>query len=192
MKKVWVILLLACIAFITIASAAAEESYVFYVYKDDMSGENNYLDIAYMGGENNGNDGSMSIDKRCPDDPVSGKSCMKLTYSPKDSSHWAGMLWLSGDKNFPPNPPVKGVDTSQAKRLTFWAKGNGAANFFIEDGKGNKSLEYVELTDDWEQYTLIVPEGWDMICVGFGWASNYDDADEATMTFYLDEIRFEG
>lgn len=191
MKKALIALLAACMALSgPIACAVAE--YSFYVYEDERSSGNSYQDIAYMGSSNNGSDGSMSIDKGCADEPFLGDSCMAITYTPKSESHWAGMMWLSGAQNFPPNPPVKGVDASQAERLIFWARGSGATKFFIENDAGDQVSTYEPLAEEWTEYTLDIPSDWETVCIGFGWASNYDDADGGTMTFYVDDIRFEG
>ena len=174
------------------APPTVKEPYVFYVYRDDRSGDNHYQDIAYMGSVSNGDDGSISISTGSADSPQSGGSCMKITYTPTNSSHWAGMMWLSGSQNFPPSPPVQGVDVARAERLTFWARGSGATKFFIENDAGDQVSQVVRLTGGWQQYTLRVPAYWNTVCLGFGWASNWDDAGGAPMTFYVDEIRFEG
>ena len=163
---------------------------VLYVYKDNQLAENNYQDIAYMGSVRDGNDGSLYIDPGCTDSPKSGSTCMKISYSPADDSHWAGMLWLSGKGNFPPSPPVNGVDTGEVSKLTFWAKGDGAVKFFIENDTGAQVPQHVELTNDWKEYSLALPKNWENVCVGFGWASNYKDAKGAPMVFYIDEIAF--
>jgi len=191
MKKALRVLLLAGMVFITTAGvAAAGEPYAFYVYDDYMADINHYGDIAYMGSHSNGADGSMTIKPNCTEDPYSGDTCLEISYNPKGTSHWAGMLWLSGNGNFPPNEPVEGVDTARARNLVFWARGAGATKFFIENDTGRQVSKYVRMSGQWTQYALEVPADWENVCVGFGWASNYNDSDGKPMTFYLDEILF--
>jgi hypothetical protein len=162
----------------------SDASYVFQVYDDAPV---HYGDIAYMGSDNDGDDGAMTINPDCADDPHSGGSCIQITYAPPSSSHWAGMMWLSGANNFPPNLPVDGVDTAQADRLTFYARGLGSTKFFIENEEKQQVTLSVHLTPDWTQYTLALPSDWVNVCVGFGFASSGAGGDN---TIYLDDIAF--
>ncbi|NLI19982.1 MAG: DUF3597 domain-containing protein [Clostridiales bacterium] len=157
-------------------------AYVFQVYDDAPV---HYGDIAYMGNQNNGDDGSMVIDTGCTDNPHSGVSCIRITYDPPSAGHWAGMMWLSGANNFPPNLPVDGVDAARASRLTFYARGLGSTKFFIENEQKQQVTLNVQLPSDWTQYTLAVPSDWEQVCVGFGFASN---AAAGKSTIYLDDI----
>ena len=154
----------------------------FQVYDDALI---HYGDIAYMGSQNNGNDGSMSIDMGCTDNPHSGSKCMKITYAPPSTNHWAGMMWLSGASNFPPNLPVDGVDATQVSQLAFYARGTGATKFFIENEAGQQETLYVELTSDWTQHSLEIPSDWEYVCVGFGFASS---GASGGCDIYLDDI----
>ena len=154
---------------LTAAPAAVASSYVFQIY-DDVP--RHYGDIAYMGSQNNGDDGSMTIDPECADRPHSGGSFIRITYNPPYAGHWVGMMWLSGASNYPPNLPVDGVDAAQASQLTFYARGSGSTKFFIENDKKQQVTLHAELTQDWTKYTLAVPADWEQICVGFGFASN--------------------
>jgi hypothetical protein len=164
--------------------APSAESYVFQVYDDALV---HYGDIAYMGSKNNGNDGSVTIDPGYGENPHSGGKCMQITYTPPSSSHWAGMMWLSGENNFPPNLPVEGVDTAKTSQLSFYARGYGSTKFFIEDETGQQVTLKVALTSDWTQYTLAIPSDWANVCVGFGFASSGASGDG---TIYLDDIAF--
>lgn len=166
--------------------------YVFYVYQDYQSPENHYHDIAYMGSDNNGDDGSIAINPGSAAGPQSGETCMEIRYTPQSPAHWAGAMWLSGYQNLPPNPPVEGADTARTQRLAFWAKGAGRVKFFIENDSKNQVTQYIDLTGDWSEYTLALPEEWGTVCVGFGWSANSGDAGGGPMTFWLDGIRFEG
>jgi len=191
-----------CVALIGVAGAItvalinkyspppAPEPPVMYVYKDNQAIENYYHDIANIGSVLNGNDGSLYIDPGWTGAPKSGATCIKISYSPTDDSHWAGMMWLSGKDNFPPSPPVDGVETDNVSKLTFWAKGYGATKFFIENDTNAQITQYVELTNDWKEYSLSIPRDWKNVCVGFGWVSNDSDANGEPMVFYLDEIAF--
>ena len=159
-------------------------AYVFQIYDD---GPVHYGDIAYMGSINNGDDGSMLIDSNCAENPHSGSSCIRIAYDPPSPGHWAGMMWLSGANNFPPNLPVDGADLAQAKKLAFYVRGSGATKFFIENEKKQQVTKNVQLTQAWTQHTLDIPSDWEHICVGFGFASS-GAAGESTI--YLDDIAF--
>lgn len=189
---VLVIALLAFAGYMALRpSAAPPEDYAFYVYQDNQSASNHYVDITYMGSDRNGDDGSLAINTRSTDSPKSGDTCVEIQYTPATSDHWAGAMWLSGKDNLPPNPPANGVDTAKVSRLTFWARGTGATKFFIENDRGDQASQYVKLSSQWTQYTLDIPIAWDVICVGFGFASNAGDADNAPMTIWVDDILFE-
>ena len=171
-------------------STPEPERPVLYIYKDNQSAENHYLDISYMGSVNNGNDGSLYIDPGYRQNPRFGETCIEIRYEPLDDSHWAGMMWLSGRDNYPPSPPVDGVDTARVNKLTFWAKGNGMVKFFIENDTGAQVSRQVELTSNWQEYTLALPRNWEQVCIGFGWSSNSIGADGEPIVFYVDEIAF--
>ena len=201
MNKQWISLLLVSILAVGLIAggavgmsipASAEALYEFYVYEDAESENNHYQDIAYMGSKSNGDDGTMTIDLSHTETPKSGDTCIAVSYTPKGKNHWAGMMWLSGEGNFPPDLPKDGVDMAMAKTLTFWAKGSGKAEFFIEDNSKHKVSAQISLTDEWTEYTLAIPSDWDAVCIGFGWASSAANVGGDTMSFYLDDIRFDG
>jgi hypothetical protein len=161
------------------------EPYEFVVYDDKPV---HYADIAYIGSTNSGNDGSVAIDQSWTENPHSGTSCIKITYLPENAAHWAGGLYLSGAQNFPPNLPVDGVDVSSAKHLSFYARGTGATKFYIEDNAGNQIEQKITFTDNWQQYTLNIPENWQAVCVGFAFVSNSADVGGGVGEIYLDDI----
>ncbi|NLI19987.1 MAG: hypothetical protein GX418_00330 [Clostridiales bacterium] len=160
------------------------EPYAFKVYEDAMV---HYGDVAYMGSQNNGDDGSMTVDPACSENPHSGSKCIQIIYAPPAKNHWAGMMWLSGASNFPPNLPVDGVDATQAGQLTFYARGLGSTKFFIENEQKQQMTLKVDLTEDWKQYTLAVPSDWVQVCVGFGFASS---GAAGKGLIYLDDITY--
>jgi len=167
-------------------------AYTEYIYLDNQSPDNRYPDIAYIGSVHNGDDGSVTINPGSTANPKSGGTCVEVHYTPTDPTHWAGAMWLSGNQNFPPNPPMNGVDAAKAQKLFFWARGTGGVKFFIENDRKNQASLYVTLTDDWKEYIIELPKGWETVCVGFGWAANADDTGGVPITFWLDDIRYEG
>ena len=166
------------------ASQPACDANIFQVYDDAMV---HYGDIAYMGSNDNGSDGSIMMDLSCTENPCSGSACIRITYTPLSKNHWAGVMWLSGANNFPPNLPADGVDAGQVKQLTFCARGSGATKFFIENDRKQQVTKNVRLTEDWTQYTLDIPSDWEHICVGFGFASN---GAAGKGVIYLDDIAY--
>ncbi len=114
--------------------------------------------------------------------------------------------------------PDAGYDLSGATRLTFWAKGatGGEQVEFFAFGVGRDSNTgapiapypdseakvtlcgrlvfpcYVTLEDTWRLYTISL-SGLDLNYVlgGFGWVTNAPENNNQSITFYLDDIRYD-
>ena len=184
----------------TTATAVPPSPPEFYVYKDLSAPENLFQKTTNIGSENSifGNDGSISIDVGYEGTFYSNSTCIKITYTPPAErtkrQHWSGMYWSPEEPTEDDNAEDT-FDISKVSKLKFYAKGNGKVEFFIEsdkieNGKREKEKIIVELTDEWTEYTLEIPDDWETIYAAFGWSSSYIKTDGKSITFFVDEIAF--
>jgi hypothetical protein len=156
--------------------------------------ENVYKDIAYMGSDSNGNDGSMSVKEYDTSQKKVGSASMKFTYTSPGRSHWAGMALLYAKDVWISDPGPDGPDLKLYSKYTFWVKGSGGTvKFFIECDGGPQSTKYVTVEDEWQQVTLNIKDSWKYNNIMFGWACNESNpnADGGTIEFWCDGMQFE-
>lgn len=106
---------------------------VFYVYKERNAGGNNFVPGGWMGDY-----GDIGFDEGWTNAPGEGSTCLRLTYSADQaqSNGWAGIYWLSIDKNWGNEGP--GYDLTGATRLRFSARGeNGGEKAVFKVGGVN-------------------------------------------------------
>lgn len=168
----------------------------FAVYIDRASRENHYCPSGWMGDY-----GDIKLNESWTENPASGKSCIKITYTAegKQGASWAGIYW-----QWPPNnwgSRKGGFDLKGAKKLTFLAHGEKGGEEILEFKIGGITGEYsdsdsagigpVKLTKEWKQYTIDL-RGLDLsyISGGFCWVTNFM-ANPDGCTFYLDDIKYE-
>ena len=187
----------------------------FYVYKDADSGENNFFPTGNMGDLSN-----AEINIYCKELPYSGSSCIKIAYKakPGQAYGWAGLYWQYPPNNWGNIP--KAYDLTGATKLTFWARGKDGGeviNKFQVGGitgkyrdSGIASIGPITLSKEWKKYTINLrnmnnsiiisdedKECWPFmeplsrIIGGFCWATSLEANNSQSITFYLDEIRFE-
>lgn len=168
----------------------------FPVYTDAKSPDNHYIASGYMGDYSD-----IKIDGACFDNPHSGTTCIKVTYSNATSNgaRWAGVQWQSPANNW--GDRKGGFDLTGAKRLVFWARGKNGGERVEEFKIGGITGLYpdsdiagigpVMLTQEWKQYEIDLG-GKDLsyISGGFCWATNVDVNPEGAV-FYLDDIKYE-
>lgn len=168
----------------------------FNVYTDARSPDNHYIPAGYMGDYSD-----VKIDVACFDNPRSGTTCIKVTYSNAVSqgARWAGMYWQSPANNW--GDKKGGFDLTGAKKLTFWARGEKGGERVEEFKLGGITGLYpdsdiagigpVMLTQEWKQYEIDL-SGKDLsyISGGFCWATNIDVNTDGAV-FYLDDIKYE-
>ena len=200
-----------------LSSRMSEARESVYVYKDFGLTENHFTQKAKMAGINY--DLVMDMDENWQEDPYAGSSCIRCEQLTREGD-WGGWLFLNG--YLPKGESVphlndgsmdgQGLDLSGADALCFYAKGeNGGeiVEFFtcgfgydgttntqtaqFPDSSTKQSLGWVELTDEWLEYTIPL-EGADLsyIVCGFGYVLNDVMDGNADNVFYLDEIRFTG
>ncbi|MCB4756047.1 MAG: hypothetical protein LHV69_03290 [Elusimicrobia bacterium] len=173
----------------------------FVIYGDEMKGATAYVPSGYIGDAS-----ALSVSPIYESAPLAsgkpGRTALKITYFPKGSEGWAGIFWLTPPNNW---GTVKGAgyDLSQAKRLTFWVRGEKGGEIITEVKLGGiaggpypdsdmASLGPLELSTDWDQYAIDL-SGKDLrhIIAGFAFVVRRADNPRGAV-FYFDEIVFEG
>ena len=191
------------------------ESFPFYVYKDGNSVENNFFQTGNMGDFR-----TFQGDGYSSESPYEGSSCVKITYDVKqdDEYGWAGLYWQYPPNNWGNIPEA--YDLTGAAKLTFWARGKYGGEVINKFQVGGIAGEYrdsgvasigpITLSEEWKKYTIDLTRMNDSIIVtkedrecwpfmeplsrivgGFCWATSMKANRNNSVTFYLDEIRFE-
>jgi hypothetical protein len=176
--------------------AVAGEFKPFPVYTDKGAVDNHYIPSGWMG-----DTADISFDDKWRENPYSGKTCIKIVYSPDASggNRWAGIYWQNPANNW--GEKKGGYDLTGATKLTFWARGEKGGERIEEFKIGGitgtypdsdvAGIDSVFLTKEWKRYTIDL-RGKDLsyISGGFCWATNLDVNPDGC-TFYLDEIIYE-
>ena len=152
-------------------------------------GEALWIPSGYMGETD-----AIAIDAESKDQPHTGSTCLKATYS-RDAG-WGGVVWQHPENDWGEKPG--GFDLGGAKRLTFWARGAqggevvkfgfgilGADKPYHDSAKGEKQLT---LTREWTEYGFDLA-GLDLsrIKTGFMWVVG---GQGKPVVFYLDDAQF--
>ena len=173
-----------------------QETKAFWVYADKHSPDNHYIPSGWIGDY-----GDIGIVDESVENPHSGTTCIKFSYSAKKTQGqgWAGVYWQNPPNNW--GSKKGGFDLTGMTKLTFWArgaKGDEVIQKFLVGGiKGTYpdsaavELGPVELSDVWRQYTInLVGKDLSYISAGFCWVTTAD-LNSHGATFYLDDIKFE-
>jgi hypothetical protein len=177
------------------AGQKAPQNMPFAVYTEKNSRTNHFVPSGWMGDVS-----AVRIDMGCQENPYSGTTCIKITYTgePTQGSGWAGVFWQNPENNW--GSKDGGFNLSAAKKLNFWARGKKGGEK-LEFKVGGITGEYpdsdmigigpLELTNEWKQYTIDL-EGVDLsyISGGFVWSSNRLDNPDGFVV-YLDDIIYE-
>lgn len=178
------------------ASAPATGFKGFPVYTDAKSPDNHYIPSGYMGDYSD-----IKIDTASFDNPHSGTTCIKITYSNAASqgARWGGVYWQSPANNW--GDKKGGFDLTGAKKLVVWVRGAKGGERIEEFKIGGITGLYPDsdiagigpilLTQEWKQYEIDL-SGKDLsyISGGFCWATNLDVNPDGA-AFYLDDIKYE-
>ncbi|MCG8430839.1 MAG: hypothetical protein MJA29_06685 [Candidatus Omnitrophica bacterium] len=173
------------------------ENMPFYVYADRSSLNNHYIPSGWMGDY-----GDIKLDAGSKDNPYLGDTSVKITYSgeAKQGARWAGIFWQNPANNWGTVEDA-GFDLSNAKKLTFWARGEKGGERIEEFKAGGIMGEFgdsdsavigpVILNKEWTKYEIdLLGKDMSYIIGGFCWATNIDVNPEGAV-FYLDEIKYE-
>ncbi|MCB4792312.1 MAG: hypothetical protein LHV68_10575 [Elusimicrobia bacterium] len=179
------------------APAASETPKVLVVYNDSASKDNHYAPTGWMG-----DFGDIKIKSDYAENPHSGKTCIKITYSGemKQNAGWGGIYWQYPNGNWGTNKKG-GLNLTGAKALTFWAKGEKGGEIISEFKMGgitgeygdtdSKSIGPVTLTNKWEKYSInLVGADLTNVIGGYCFAASKDDNPNG-FTIYLDDIQYE-
>ncbi|MBU1076508.1 MAG: hypothetical protein KKH98_04405 [Spirochaetes bacterium] len=167
----------------------------YYVYSDASSRLQTLLPSGWMGDIRD-----LKIDHKATENPQSGKTSIKITYTAKikDGANWTGLYFqVNPDSRW--NTRRGGNDLNRAKRIYFYARGNNGKEVVEFKVAGHKEQTYthvskttikVRLTDKWEKYELDVTNmTLDEMAGGFCFVMNNHDNPKGC-TFYLDEIYY--
>lgn len=169
---------------------AREVTLPLIVYDEaDPANEQAYVASGFMGATD-----SVLVNTSCIAEPKFGDRCLHVAY--KNPADWAGLVWQHPANDWGDQPG--GYNLSEAKKLTFWAKGKsggeqikfgfgllGSDKKFSDSAKGE--IE-VELTDDWVQYSIECNAKMYQIKSGFYWSLA---GQGKPVEFYLDRIVYE-
>jgi len=168
----------------------------FYIYTDHGAAPNHFVPSGWMGDFDD-----LTLDMDSHENPADGKTCIKITYSAKqsDNTGWAGMYWQQPVNNW--GNKAGGFNLKGMKQLTFWARGEKGGEVISQFKVGGISGDHpdsdaisigpVVLTTDWKKYFIdLTTANLSQISGGFAWAASSDDNPQG-ITFFLDEIRFE-
>ncbi len=204
MKKLIALALVVAViaAFTTFAFAEFKR---FNVYSDRAARDNHYIPSGWMGDW-----GDMKMDTGWKENPHSGPTCIKITYSAeqKQGAGWAGIYWQNPANNW--GTKRGGYDLSGAKKLTFWIRGEKGGEMVAEAKMGavlaevkvggimgefsdsdSASIGPIVLTQDWKEYVIdIAGKDLTYISGGFCWAASSADNPDG-FTIYLDDIYYE-
>ncbi len=161
----------------------------FMVY-DEPGDSPGFVPSGFMG-----ETAAISIDPQCTDKPKSGEHCMKCEFDKSDG--WGGVVWQHPESDWGEKPG--GFDLSQAKKLSFWARGTkGGEKIKFGVGLLGRDKKFFDTTQkemavslgtDWMEFSFDLTHA-DLrrIKSGFYWSL----ASQGTpVTFYLDRIVFE-
>ena len=178
-----------------VAVVAPDETVSFQVYADKYDSKNHYIPSGWMGDY-----GDIAIDDGWAQNPHSGRTCIKLTYSAKGSqgAGWMGIYWQNPPNNW--GSQKGGYDLSKHKKLTFWARGDKGGEVISEFKIGGINGTYadtdavgmgpVTLTKDWKEYTIDLGDA-DLgyISGGFQLSARASDNPGGSV-IYLDDINY--
>ena len=142
-----------------------------------------------------GNSQATTMQEDCPDNPHSGKTCLRVRYD--QTGDWAGVVWQHPADDWGELPG--GYDLSNAERLVFWVRGKEGGErvkfgfgLIGIDKKYHDSCKVeteITLTQEWQQITIELSEK-ELIRIksGFVWSLA---GQGKPVEFYLDDIQYE-
>ena len=126
---------------------------------------------------------------------------IKFTYTPAGTNNWAGVIWQYPENNF---GAEAGRTIVGATKAILWVRGEVGGeildikagnsygtgpNFFDSFEVAQKD---VALTTEWQKIELdLADQDTKMVLSGFIWTANGDNVSGTSISFYLDELRYE-
>ena len=194
----------------TVTTDTIEASLPLFVYSDAADTANCFIPSGWMGEFADSSyfeekDPKDIFDEECTETPFSGRTCIRISYIPSNTTGWAGIYWQYPLDNWGNCP---GYDLSEFSnddiRLAFHARGeiSGEIAKFITGGISDTSRAYCDsygplstgvctLTNQWQEYSIPLTN-YDLtnIIGGFCWVTE-NSWNSSGATIYLDDIRFE-
>ncbi len=166
----------------------------FYIYADYKSVLNHFYPSGWMGDSRD-----LAFDQACRKGVYAGKTCIKVTYTPRGTNKWSGVYWQQPANNW--GDKQGGYNLSKATYLTFWMKGETGNETLAEIKIGGQTGEFpdssvsvmknVKLTKEWKLYWIdLKKKDMSYISGGFAFVVNKKDNPNGC-TFYIDEVRYE-
>ncbi len=197
--------ILFCIAMVFLAGQAFAQKtdntgkpvqgFPFYVYTDGFSRSNHYVPSGWMGDAVD-----MKFTDKWASNQQSGTTCIRIVYSAKRSQGhgWAGIYWQDPANNW--GEQKGGYNLTGATNLSFWARGEkggemmeikyGGINGDYSDSSQGASGP-LSLGREWKKYSVKLEGDLSRIIGGLCVVVS-QDKNWGGITFYLDEIAYEG
>lgn len=174
----------------------------FVIYSDKNSPDNRFIPSGWMGDY-----GDLKFNDQSQESPVSGATCLKITYTAQRSGGqgWAGIYWQSASNNW--GDKQTGFDLTGFNKISFWARGKDGGEVITIVKVGgiqatpagdavafpdtvNKEIGPLRLSKEWQKYEINL-EGKDLSYVNGGLCIIFN-ADQAgsEQTIYLDDIAY--
>jgi len=200
MRKISLLILAGMVIF-SLSGLAQEEK--FYVYSDKNSPSNHFIPSGWMGDY-----GDLRFNDQALEEPLSGATSIKITYSAKKSQGqgWTGIYWQSSQNNW--GTKDTGFDLTGFNKLVFNARGKNGGEVITTLKMGgiienpatgepypypdSTNVEYgpIRLTKDWQQYSINLVDK-DLFYVNGGLAIIFNASHAGgEQTVYLDDIYY--
>lgn len=188
----------------------------FDVYTDLSAAGNHFVTLGKISSE--GDEDKVEIDLGSTVNPHSGCTCIKNQFT-ANGDNWGGWYFMNGVLEADEIKPKlnwgdycnAGIDLTEAKKLTFWARGEKGGEWveFFAFGVGRNaetgtpiaqcpdsskklSLGYKKLSKNWRKYTIeLKMQDLSYVLGGFGWVTKASKNHNQNITFYLDDIQYD-
>lgn len=138
---------------------------------------------------------SIELDVCSDNNPHSGESCIKFTFT---LGAWGGVAWQDPPEDW--GEMEGGYNIDGAKKLTFWARGEegGEKATFGMGGlpaskpypdSGTAKRENVRLRKDWKPYSISL-SGKKLDCIKTGFSVTVE-GEKDPVTVYIDDVQYE-
>jgi len=190
-----------------------EKSLPVYIYSDGCDSRNSFYSSGWMGelatmmqNDSTSKDPSGIIDESCSENPFSGNTCIRISYTPS-SGNWGGIYWQFPVNNWGAYPGYdfsKSINKNDTIKLKFHVRGkNGGekaefktggiydSRLSYSDSYGPISTGVLTLEKVWEEHSInLTGQNLSLVIGGFVWVTNYSQNPHGA-TFYLDDIVFD-
>ena len=168
----------------------------FWIYSDDGAEQNHFVPSGWMGDA-----AAVTVDHAYTSDPYHGSTCQLWNYAAaRGKQGWAGVYWQNPEGNWKGTVKGAGADLRGARFLKLAARGE-TGNEVVTFGYGGLKGRYGDstkgvkqtyhLTTKWTEYVIPLGGNLSHIIGGFYWTVDSKENNGNSITFYLDDIRYE-